>query len=220
MMSVRIPQSKKAGGPMPTPSRRDHWDGVYGAKAEDEVSWFEASPEISLRLIERTGIAKSAPILDVGGGLSRLASRLVAAGYSDVTVMDISAEAIRRLLQRPAPDSAVQTILADVTAWQPGRAYEIWHDRAVLHFLIDERDREAYRSALDAALAPQGQALIATFAPSGPEKCSGLPVRRYGAADLEALFGDGFALLETFEFDHQTPTGRVQRFHVGRLQRR
>jgi trans-aconitate methyltransferase len=192
---------------------------VYRGKAEDELSWFEASPETSLDLITRTGVAKSAPIVDVGGGVSRLAGRLIEAGFTDVTVLDVSAEAIRLLSARLPAGAPVRRIVADVTRWRPDRTYAIWHDRAVLHFLTDEAGRAAYRRALLAALDPGGQAIIATFAPSGPERCSGLPVRRYGAADLEAFVGDAFTLLESFEFDHITPAGRSQRFHVARLRR-
>ncbi|MBV9218305.1 MAG: class I SAM-dependent methyltransferase, partial [Methylobacteriaceae bacterium] len=113
----------------------DHWDEVYRSKRENEVSWFEASPDVSLGLIEATGIGKAAPILDVGGGLSRLAEALSEAGYLDVTVLDVSAEAIRR---RQARGSPVRGIVADVTKWQPDRTFHIWHDRAALHFLVEE----------------------------------------------------------------------------------
>ena len=198
-------------------SQSQHWDDVYSRKAENEVSWFEASPSRSLELIERAKIARSAPVVDVGGGLSRLADSLVGAGYADVTVLDISREAVRRLLARQRPEAPVHGVVGDVTAWQPVRRYALWHDRAVLHFLTDEADRTAYRSTLLAALAPQGQVVIATFAPGGPERCSGLPVRRYGREDLQAWLGDEFVLLESFEFDHATPGGAVQRFHAGRF---
>jgi SAM-dependent methyltransferase len=205
---------------MPDLSRQQHWDAVYGTKAEDEVSWFEASPRISLELIRRSGVHKTSPIIDIGGGVSRLPASLMAAGYSDVTVLDVSAEAIARLTERQVPNGAVKGIVADVTTWQPDRAYWLWHDRAVLQFLTDEADRESYRETLLRALAPGGQAIIATFAPSGPERCSGLPVRRYGAAEIEAFAGSGFTMQESFEFDHTTPAGLIQRFHVARLMRR
>jgi len=204
---------------MSTPARRKHWDDVYGRKAESEVSWFEATPSRSLELIEQTGVGRSAPIIDIGGGLSRLADSLVAAGYADVTVLDISGEAVRQLMARQPPGAPVHAIVSDVTTWQPDRTYAVWHDRAVLHFLLDEADRSAYRSKLLTALASQGHVIIATFAPSGPERCSGLPVRRYGREDLQAWLGKEFVLLDSFEFDHTTPSGAVQRFHVGRFQR-
>jgi trans-aconitate methyltransferase len=198
----------------------EYWDEIYRTKLENEVSWFEDKPKLSLGLIERTGVPKDAPILDVGGGLSRLPDSVLAAGYTDITILDISSEAIRQIMLRYTDTTSVRGIAADVTLWRPDRAYAVWHDRAVLHFLTAEGDRAAYRDTLLAALAPQGHALIATFAPSGPERCSGLPVRRHGAADLQTLLGDGFDLRDSFEFDHYTPSGRVQRFHVGWLQRR
>lgn len=200
-----------------TDSRQCHWDEVYETRAETDVSWFEATPELSLDLIRRTNTAPEAAIIDVGGGLSHLAGALIEAGHSDVTVLDISETAITRLDRH---GGRVRGIAADITAWMPDRLYKVWHDRAVLHFLTEEADRDAYRRALLASLVPGGQAIIATFAPSGPERCSGLSVRRYGREDLEAWLGDAFDMAESFEFDHLTPAQRVQRFHVGRLQRR
>lgn len=200
-----------------TDSRQCHWDEVYGTRAETDVSWFEATPGLSLDLVGRTKIAPDAAIIDVGGGLSNLASALVDAGHSDVTVLDISETAITRLDRR---GGRIEGVAADITAWAPQRRYRVWHDRAVLHFLTEEEDRAAYKRALLAGLEPEGQAIIATFAPSGPERCSGLPVRRYGREDLEAWLGDAFDMLESFEFDHLTPAGAVQRFHAARLQRR
>ncbi|WEK51782.1 MAG: class I SAM-dependent methyltransferase [Candidatus Kaistia colombiensis] len=204
---------------MSTPSKSEHWDAVYGSKTETEVSWFEVVPQRSLDWIAHSGVGKADPILDVGGGISRLPDHLVAAGFADVSVIDLSAEAIQRVLARLGPSAPVHGIVGDITTWRPDRRYRLWHDRAVLHFLVDDEDRQAYRRTLLAALEPGGQAIIATFAPTGPERCSGLPVRRYGKTDLEAFLGDEFAPLESDEFDHVTPAGRVQRFHVGRFRR-
>jgi trans-aconitate methyltransferase len=200
-------------------ARQVHWDTVYQTKGEDQVSWFEAEPRLSLDLIARTGAAKSDAIIDVGAGTSRLPELLVRDGYTDVTVLDVSEQAIAKMLARQPQGSPVRGIVADIATWQPERRYSVWHDRAVLHFLLDDAEREGYRRALLAALKPDGQAIIATFAPTGPERCSGLPVRRHGAADLQALFGDAVSLEESFEFDHPTPGGAIQRFHVARLKR-
>ena len=131
-------------------------------------------------------------------------------------MLDVSAKAIARLNTRHAP---IRGIVADVTTWQPDRRYAVWHDRAVLHFLVEEADCVAYRRTLMAALAPDGHAVIATFAPSGPERCSGLPVRRHGAADLVTLFGPTLVLKDSFEFDHRAPGGAVQRFHAAGMTR-
>ena len=197
--------------------QQDHWDGVYDAKDEAEVSWFEPAPRLSLDLIGRTNAPLDTAIIDIGGGLSRLADALVETGHSDVTVLDISEQAVRKRGER---GGTVRGIVADITTWRPERRYRVWHDRAVLHFLIDESDRDAYRHALLAALESDGQAIIATFAPTGPERCSGLPVRRYGREDLAAFLGEAYEVVVSFEFDHVTPQQNIQRFHVGRLQRR
>ncbi len=204
---------------MPKSSRQLHWDKVYETKGEDQVSWFEPEPTLSLDLIARTGAAKTDAIIDVGAGTSRLPEILVRDGYTDITVLDVSEQAIGKMLARQPAGSPVRGIVADIATWQPERSYSVWHDRAVLHFLLDDAERDGYRRALLAALKPGGQAIIATFAPTGPERCSGLPVRRYGAADLQALFGDALSLEESFEFDHPTPGGAIQRFHVARLKR-
>lgn len=199
--------------------RQRHWDEVYATKAADTVSWYEETPRVSLEMIAATGVGKDAAVLDVGGGLSRLADHLVQSGWTDVTVLDLSAEAISRSAARVGVGSTVRGIVADVTTWTPDRAYAVWHDRAVLHFLIDEPDRARYRDTLRAALAPGGHAIISTFAPSGPERCSGLPVRRYAAEDLDAFLGSGFSREEALEFEHRTPSGATQCFVAARYRR-
>lgn len=199
--------------------RQRHWNEVYATKSADAVSWYEEVPRVSSDLIAATGLPKSAAILDVGGGVSRLSEHLVAEGYSDITVLDLSAEAIARLLERLGPAARVRGLVADVTTWMPDRVYDLWHDRAVLHFLTGEAEQAAYRRTLTAALAPGGHVILSVFAPSGPERCSGLPVRRHGAADLDVVLGPGFERLNDFEFDHRTPWGAVQRFQAAAYRR-
>lgn len=121
-----------------------HWNNVFRTKAEDKVSWFQAIPEASIRLIEGAQLPKTAAIIDVGAGLSRLANELVAMGYLDVTALDISAEAMARLIARTGQSAALKPIVADITTWRPDRSYQLWHDRAVLHFLVSDADRSAY----------------------------------------------------------------------------
>ena len=201
-----------------------HWDRVYATRAADSVSWYEASPEPSLAWIERMGLDHEAPIVDVGTGLSHLPDRLLALGFVDVTLVDVSAEAIargneRRRLAGLGPPGGLEAFVGDVTAWRPQQRFRLWHDRAVLHFLVNDAERAAYRRALEAAVLPGGNALIATFALDGPERCSGLPVRRYGGDDLAALCGPAFRLVESRSLDHRTPGGAVQRFHWGWLRR-
>ena len=205
--------------------RTRHWDEVYRTRHEDALSWYETSPDIALDFVARMGLAPDDPIVDVGTGLSRLPDRLLALGYGDVTLVDVSAEAIargndRRRAAGLGPAEGLTAVVGDVTAWRPQPRYRLWHDRAVLHFLVGDEERTAYRRVLEAAVVPGGHALIATFAPDGPERCSGLAVRRYGAEDLGTFLGPTFGLVGSRTFDHVTPGGAVQRFHVGWLQRR
>jgi trans-aconitate methyltransferase len=200
--------------------REKHWDKVYSARAENEVSWFQATPVTSFDLIARSGVARYARIIDIGGGASRLVDLLLEEDFSDVTVLDIATAALDRAKTRlGSRAAAVNWIVADVTLWQPAGRYRLWHDRAVFHFLIEAKDRAAYRQAMLAALEPGGFAIIATFAPDGPERCSGLPIMRYSGASLAGELGGEFRLLETVIEDHRTPTGATQRFQFSRLQR-
>lgn len=195
-----------------TTANEKHWDDVYAAKAADEVSWFEARPAVSLDLIARHG-RPDGSVIDVGGGASVLVDALVADGLRDVTVLDLSANALAaaraRLGERATSPS---WIVADVAGWQPDRTYDIWHDRAALHFLNTRDAQAAYAAALTAALAPGGVAIIGTFAPDGPEQCSNLPVTRHDAASLGAMLGGRFELIQTARHAHHTPWGSEQRF--------
>jgi SAM-dependent methyltransferase len=196
-----------------TNARRDHWDDVYASKAETEVSWFEATPAPSLELLALVGATPHSAILDVGGGASRLVDHLIAAGYEDVAVLDLSVAALAAARARlGAAAERVAWIAADVTAWTPPRAYDVWHDRAAFHFLVDPADQAAYRVRLRQALRPGGHAILATFALDGPERCSGLPVQRWDAAGLAEFLGPDFALVEARRHEHVTPRGAVQRF--------
>jgi trans-aconitate methyltransferase len=159
-----------------------------------------------------------AAIIAFGGGASRLVDALLAQGYRSVTVLDISEAALQAAKQRIGSAALTATwIAADVTVWEPDRQYDVWHDRAAFHFLIDPRDRDAYKARLMKALRPAGQAIIGTFALQGPDKCSGLPVVRYDARSLGDFLGPAFHLSETREHEHQTPWGSSQRFQFGRF---
>lgn len=200
--------------------RADHWQSVYTTKQENEVSWFEASPEISLSLIRKAAGGKPAGIVDIGGGASRLVDELVADGQREITVLDLSEAALATARQRlGAAGNGIDWVVADVTRWQPDKTYDVWHDRAALHFLTEAADQRAYVAVLKAALRPGGTAILATFAPDGPEKCSGLPVARHDAASLGALLGDGFVLRDTFRHTHTTPWGSEQRFQFSVFER-
>ena len=195
---------------------QDHWQTVYETKAPTDVSWYQPTPQRSLALIQSTGLPPSAALIDVGGGASTLADHLLAAGFSDITVLDVAPAALAAAKARlGAAGAPVQMIAADVTAWQPPRRYDLWHDRAVFHFLVDMALREQYLNALRSALAPGGLLVMATFGPEGPTRCSGLDVRRYSAAELSAVLGPAFRVVTSAIEEHTTPSGNLQQFMYG-----
>lgn len=201
----------------------DHWDERYRTTSPAERSWTEAEPSASLARIEAAGIDRDDPVLDVGGGAAHLVDALVERGYTDLTVLDLAASALdeaRRRVAAAHPGARVAWVHADVTVWRPGRAYRLWHDRAVLHFLTEPDDRDAYLATLRSATAPGSFVILATFAPDGPPTCSGLPVERYDVAGLAAALGARFALLEGARVEHTTPWGSTQPFTWTLFERR
>jgi SAM-dependent methyltransferase len=200
--------------------RQDHWDTVYRSKAESEVSWFEASPESSLKLIQAAYPNTNAAILDVGAGRSRLVDALLGHGYANLAVLDISSEAMRVVRDRLGPRAGtVRFIVADLRTWEPDLTVDVWHDRAALHFLVETADQHNYALAARKAVRPGGLVILQTFALQGPERCSGLPVQRHDDASLQALLGPTFRLEASSEHDHHTPWGSLQRFHAARFRR-
>ncbi|MGY8638109.1 class I SAM-dependent methyltransferase [Bradyrhizobium sp. 14AA] len=200
--------------------RTTHWENVYATKGETEVSWFQDSPAISLDMIRAANPDHNAAIIDIGSGASRLVDRLLQDGYRDLAVLDLSANALEVAKKRiGAAASTVDWIVADATAWQPAKAYDVWHDRAAFHFLTDPDDRAAYVERLRSAVSPGGQVIIATFAPDGPEKCSGLPVQRHDSVSLAAELGPEFELVETRSETHHTPWNSTQAFQFSRFRR-
>lgn len=198
---------------MSAAGRQAHWDDVYRTKGETSVSWFQETPAPSLELMALVGATRRSAIIDIGGGASRLVDCLVSRGYEDVTVLDLSAAALTHARTRLGDRAdRVAWIVADVTAWEPSRTYDVWHDRAAFHFLTEPADRAAYVDRLRRALRHGGHAIIGTFAPDGPEKCSGLPVARHDATSLATLLGTGFVLVDTRRHEHATPWGATQRF--------
>lgn len=201
-------------------NRQAHWQNVYATKDEQEVSWFEESPEISLALIDATGVAKDAAIIDIGGGASRLVDALLDRGFSDITVLDLSNKAIETSQARlGARGKAVQWVTADAITWQPLRSYDVWHDRAAFHFLTEPEDRKTYARQAAHAVGAGGHVIIGTFALDGPERCSGLPIVRYDAAMIAEILGPTFKLVESRRHDHHTPAGAIQHFQFSRFQR-
>ena len=201
-------------------NRQSHWQKTYSDRGEAGVSWFEQRPEVSLDLIARIGATAASSLIDIGGGASRLVDALLDAGWRSLAVLDISNVALDAARQRlGGAASQVDWIVADVTRWRPGRTYDIWHDRAAFHFLTDAADRDAYVERLTTAVKPGGHAIIATFAPDGPERCSGLPVMRYNSALLAAALGPSFRLVEERRHRHTTPWGSTQAFQFSVLRR-
>lgn len=194
--------------------RKQHWEQVYTSKPSDAVSWFQNHANLSLRLIHHTGLGKDAAIIDVGGGASTLVDDLLAEGYTDLTVLDLSSAALAVAKQRLVKHAdCVDWIEGDITLAEfPIRRFDIWHDRAVFHFLTNPTDRQAYVDQVMRAVRPGGHVIIATFAEDGPEKCSGLPVMRYKHETLHAEFGDTFFLVEHEKEAHRTPSGSIQQF--------
>ena len=190
-----------------------HWEKIYGEKAPNAVSWYRPHLKTSLSLIERVASRDSA-IIDVGGGESTLVDDLLSHGYENVTVLDISQTAIEANKTRLGNVSErVQWLVADITRAELARsAYDVWHDRAVFHFLTAPNDREAYVRQAAHAVKLGGQVIVSTFGPEGPTKCSGLDVVRYDAESLHREFGVHFRLLESSKELHHTPFGTIQQF--------
>jgi SAM-dependent methyltransferase len=200
---------------------QSHWERVYSSNAEDQVSWFEAVPETSLSLIRACQLPSDALILDVGAGDSRLPDALLRQGFANVAVLDVSAGALEKTKARLGPlAKKVRMIAADVVDWRPDFQVDLWHDRATLHFLREPGERAAYAASVRSAVKLGGFVIISGFAPSGPERCSGLAVQRASQSELAALLGPEFELLDAFEKDHTTPKGAHQRFLYTRWRRR
>lgn len=201
--------------------RKTHWDRIYRTQRSTEVSWYQAEPTRSLELLRETGAGPETEIIDIGGGDSTLVDAVVSGGLGRMTVLDISSAALTRAQARLGERAREVTwIEADVTlAELPPQAFDVWHDRAVYHFLTEPADRARYREAAAAAVRHGGTLLIATFAPEGPTHCSGLLVSRYSVADLARDFSPAFALTRGFADVHRTPTGREQHFSVAVLRR-
>jgi len=193
---------------------KDHWENVYSTKAPESVSWFQVHADMSLRLIRASGVGHEAAIIDVGGGASTLVDDLLEAGYTDLTVLDLSAAALAESRHRLGKrESGVKWVEADIThATFASHSIDLWHDRAVFHFLTKQEDREAYVKQVLRALKPGGHVIMATFGSNGPMQCSGLPVMRYAPDELHAQFGKAFTMLSHEQQLHHTPFGTEQQF--------
>jgi len=201
--------------------RRRHWERLYEDRDPDSVSWYQQNPARSLILIEETSLPADAPIIDIGGGASRLVDRLLDLGYSRVTVLDFARAALHHAQERLGVRSRdVRWLDADVLEHQFEHSYALWHDRAVFHFLTDPAERDRYLAQLEAAVELNGHVILATFGLDGPESCSGLPVQRHSAESLTDFLGKDFEVVGFQEEAHHTPSGSVQHFLYGRFRRR
>lgn len=191
--------------------RATHWNDAYATKG-DTVSWHQEQADTSLSLIASVA-GPEASVVDVGGGASPLVDGLLRRGHRDLAVVDLSQVALDTARARlGAHGDDVTWVAADLLAWHPGRTFDAWHDRAVLHFLVEEADRTRYAELAARIVAPGGHVVIGTFAPDGPEQCSGLPVRRHAPEDLAALLADAFTPVAEHREEHRTPSGNVQPF--------
>ncbi|MGE3643604.1 MAG: trans-aconitate 2-methyltransferase [Beijerinckiaceae bacterium] len=196
-----------------TTERQAHWENVYSTKGEAEVSWFQETPAPSLELLALVGATSDAAIIDIGGGASRLVDALLAEGFKDISVLDLSAEALNVARARLGDaGNRVKWIVADATEWEPPQLYDVWHDRAAFHFLNGEQQQLAYVERMNRSLRIGGHVIMGTFALDGPEKCSSLSVTRHSTESLSTLLGEGFALVDSRRHEHATPWGAMQRF--------
>jgi len=195
-------------------THQSHWDEVYRTRPADSVSWFQPDPTPSLAVLDQLNLPPETPLIDIGGGASNLVDALLRRGWLDLTVLDISAAAFAMAKARLKADAArVTWLVHDIADWVPKRTYGVWHDRAVFHFLAEPTQREGYRRALTAAVAPGGHVIVATFAPDGPDRCSGLPVCKYDEQTLAAELGPELCLLRHWREEHRTPGGSAQMFN-------
>lgn len=193
--------------------RKEHWNKVYENKKATEVSWYEPMPETSLNYITECKLEKDAAIIDIGGGDSFLAEFLIGQGFTDITVVDISENALNRAKQRLGEKAEeVKWIVSDAAEFVPERQYDLWHDRAAFHFLTEDRQVESYLKTVKQAVKPGGYVVLGTFSETGPTKCSGIEIKQYSISEMQELFSDGFTTMSCKNIDHTTPSGGTQNF--------
>lgn len=214
MTVVRIPFSGSKVSIKLIMYKKEHWETVYETKGRDQVSWFREHLDTSLKMIVETAVGKEAAVIDVGGGNSTLVDDLLDNGFIDVSVLDISGKAIFDSMKRLGSRATlVNWIEADITAVElPENSYDVWHDRAVFHFLTDADDRRKYVEVAMRSVKLGGHIIIAAFGLDGPEKCSGLEVVRYSPDTMHDEFGDSFQLVASIDETHNTPFGTTQEF--------
>jgi 2-polyprenyl-3-methyl-5-hydroxy-6-metoxy-1,4-benzoquinol methylase len=194
-------------------NRKSHWDNIYNDKDHKEVSWYQESPQISLQLLDKIGATTGDSIIDIGAGASTLVDALIDKGYSKLSVLDISENALSIVKQRLGVNANVPSYyVSDVTEFSPDRQFDVWHDRAVFHFLTHAEDRDKYVSRLDTLLSDNGKVIIGTFSLNGPKKCSGLDIEQYDETKITNVLREYFQLIDTCVDVHSTPGGIQQEF--------
>jgi 2-polyprenyl-3-methyl-5-hydroxy-6-metoxy-1,4-benzoquinol methylase len=193
--------------------RKAHWENVYQTKEFHQVGWFQSQPNVSLDLIYDLAVPKNAKIIDVGAGESYLVDHLLKNGFTNIQVLDISSSAIEKAKHRLGENSKkINWIVSDILEFENNKSFEIWHDRAVFHFLLKKEEIEQYVENAKNWIIQGGHLIIGTFSEKGPDKCSGLPVRRYSINELEATFLPYFKRIKALNIDHITPSGQVQNY--------
>jgi len=194
-------------------ANKSHWETIYSTKTPEQLSWTQDVPRTSLDFINAFYLPKNARIIDIGGGDSRLVDFLLAQGFLDITILDISEEALHRARLRLGDKAAhVKWIVSDITDFQPDVPYDLWHDRATFHFLTAQPQVTRYLSIARKTVHTGGYAIIGTFSDNGPEKCSGLPIRQYTEKDLTQELNNGFQKIKCITEDHLTPFNTLQNF--------
>ncbi len=200
--------------------RKNHWEKIYQTKNFEEVSWYQKVPYTSLDMVNQSNLSKSAKIIDIGGGDSYFVDHLLEMGYSEITVLDISEQAVNRAKERLGEKAdKVKWIIADAANFRTAEKYDFWHDRAAFHFLTEEKDITNYLTTVGRGVKPGGFLVIGTFSDNGPEKCSGLVVRQYSESSLTERLKRFFEKVKCFTVDHRTPSGSIQNFLFCRFRR-
>ena len=194
-------------------SKKKHWETIYNTKKLEEVSWYQSTPQPSLNYIKKFDLPMSAKIIDIGGGDSFLVDNLISLGYTNISVLDISEKAIERAKTRLGKKAdEVTWIVSDITSFEPEVEYDLWHDRAALHFLISEDEIEKYKQTLENSIVLNGKVIIGTFSEDGPTKCSGIEIKQYSKADLSEFLSANFNNIECENIVHNTPFNTSQNF--------
>lgn len=202
-------------------NRKAHWENIYTTKELTDVSWYQPVPETSLEFLTQSGLPKTAKIIDIGGGDSYFVDYLLQQGYTDITVLDISENALKRAKVRLGENAArVKWIVSDATTFVPEESYDFWHDRAVFHFLTEEKDIAAYQNVLAKGIRVNGTLVLGTFSEDGPTKCSGIPIKQYSEKSMVERFTTGFEKITCLHVDHPTPFGTIQNFVFCSFRRR